>query len=69
MTDNEQMNDYLTDNSQNTLQDIISDLAPKLTLNLGSTISKNGIINLIKGDTFSFKFDLNIGTPLQPIMI
>ena len=69
MTDNEQMNDYLTDNSQDTLQDIISDLAPKLTLNLGSTISKNGIINLIKGDTFSFKFDLNIGTPLQPIIV
>ena len=63
--------DYI-DNLQNTLQGEIdeiieSGIVPNLTLNLGSTISKNGIVTLVRGDTFTLKADLNIGTPLQPL--
>lgn len=63
--------DYI-DNLQNTLQGEIDELVesgiiPNVTLNLGSTISKNGIVTLVRGDTFTLKSDLNIGTPLQPL--
>ena len=63
--------DYIDDLHAD-LQQQIDDIASKsgstnLNIDLGSTISKNGIVTLIKGDTFHIVMDLNVGTPLQPL--
>lgn len=51
-------------NSVNQL--VINSGGRDLGINLVSTISKNGIITLVKGDTFRVKLDMNIGNPIQP---
>lgn len=58
---------------QNTLQGetgviLEPDILPNIKLTLGSTISKNGIVTLVRGDTLVLKASLNIGTPLQPLI-
>lgn len=63
--------DYIDDLQAN-LQEQIDNISSKsgsvnLNMDLGSTISKNGIVTLIKGDTFHIVMDLNVGTPLQPL--
>ena len=56
----------MTNDLQNTLHN--EEIAPNVKLHLGSTISGNGIITLVRGDTFQIKADLNIGTPLHPVI-
>lgn len=34
--------------------------------NTGSSVSTNGIVSLIRGDTFELPIELNIGSPLAP---
>lgn len=62
-----------TNELQNTLQGetgviLEPDISPNIKLTLGSTISKNGIVTLVRGDTLVLKASLNIGTPLQPLI-
>lgn len=51
------------------IDELFNNLDTRLSINSGSSVSANGIINLVKGDTLEFPILLNVGNPIEPIII